>query len=1528
MTRRVALAAFALALLATPARADLRPGVRVSFQGLGVARAGVPIQAEALIEASEPVTLKQFAAAMRATTVTTDAPADSLLLPANGSHVVRLSVTPASNDDGLEFSFVANGHKFVFKRRLSRFWSDLRNYGQTVGFDPQPDPPAPAAQELRQAPDADLPVPEVSLYGRPVLSAEQARRMAGSLGASAVETHTFNLQVRYQRPDMVKENVDGAAYTIWQKSASSDIPIAGGTTSSNGVINRTVNIVTSFGRTFYITFSTTNAWVHVLNNDDDDDPYRFKSTEFTGPVGGGTSNRVFLVAASGAATPALHMLTTITRGFRFVLDETSYSYPDDIDDLDVSWPESDWPHYTWPVYETMYIPDDSDWSWATRTFLHELGHHVNWELPISINQTDYEDGNCEMAGNDGRHCRWCAEDDPEVATMEGFASWFGDMVALGYKSRYGVDVYDPSGSIHGELIGTGMVSPAGNCPTVGAANRIEGLYWALLRDLADSANEQDPGYGYAQSGLSSLRQAPEDQLSLGFAAVLDILADYTIDTVPQFRSAFLLRYGGSLPASQVWNTFANAGYWYDVTAPLPVTNLRSTDHVAGVASPDNSITFAWDPGVDGESGPAFYQAWLFLANGTTVATAPQNHTANGITFSDLPPGSYYAQVACVDRAGNVVGAGQRATSPVYVVREPTPTDLRSWLRTGWDEDVVARVTGDATTGSVTLPPYLAGGKDSTWINWAVQNGGETDVPSTYRSRLLIDGVVVDSVQSTTFFGTPLNSHTVINRGPFNVRPGRHTVEIWTDAQEVIAESSESNNRWGRQFVWEPPANASRNVDIVEAAPPLRNGGFNVVSVPIGSPQPYNCVAHKYSHNSSGFPPVTSTWVAAEMWPEFPAGDRSGANYDLLLDLQDRDPQYGFVNGLASSTRGANLTDAIITNSANAGRTSWEAGVRNVDGKNVNYHFRVNTTATIDVGDSADVVFAQNQMVAVRTLNITTPDVGKITVEGRRVGGTSRANLSYLSSTTSWAPLASALGDVPTDSLGRASLSFTAGAAGGYALLVWRDPRDGTAPMTVRVRLSRKPTDLAIVTPSGWSAPLVPRATNDATGGSAPAPPILYGDDKPTYVSSSRRNASDVAAGVNSVKILLDDLTVYSFSSGSIAALTTVTNPNVAALTVPGGRHVLSQVLDPQGLVVELDELNNTYGEQFVWTPDTLASDRAYWRKGQLGGVTSGWEFCLPSTYLYFNMDGVRLPVWSAGTDFAAVAVAPRDTADVDLGLYLAQNNAKGGFDVPQEDSNWGPGQTDLLLLNFQLAQRKAYDIGLQRVSDDTSSYVVDVVPGVARDPGLPVHGPFTLGASRLAHVHQFALPAGRHTFFLRNLGGTVDWALAAYDADRPFQDRSQGAERGWSYERGPGADEEVVLVLEQPATIAVVVHKTGSTETFKSGSYQLELTQNLADAPVAGFPGATRLAGAFPNPARGAAAVHFDLARPGEVSLEVYDLRGARVRTLLRGALAAGRHSAAWDGRDAHGHRLAAGVYLVRLAADGYTGHAKVVRVE
>jgi hypothetical protein len=99
---------------------------------------------------------------------------------------------------------------------------------------------------------------------------------------------------------------------------------------------------------------------------------------------------------------------------------------------------------------------------------------------------------------------------------------------------------------------------------------------------------------------------------------------------------------------------------------------------------------------------------------------------------------------------------------------------------------------------------------------------------------------------------------------------------------------------------------------------------------------------------------------------------------------------------------------------------------------------------------------------------------------------------------------------------------------------------------------------------------------------------------------------------------------------------------------------------------------------------------------------------------------------------------------------------------------------------------------------------------------------------------------------------------------------------------------------------------------------------NVAVVTGAGLPAALReetsvlsLSAPAPNPARSLTRLALELPRPAHVWVEVLDLLGRRVRTLVDGARPAGHTELAWALDDDASRPLPAGVYLVRARALG-----------
>jgi hypothetical protein len=86
------------------------------------------------------------------------------------------------------------------------------------------------------------------------------------------------------------------------------------------------------------------------------------------------------------------------------------------------------------------------------------------------------------------------------------------------------------------------------------------------------------------------------------------------------------------------------------------------------------------------------------------------------------------------------------------------------------------------------------------------------------------------------------------------------------------------------------------------------------------------------------------------------------------------------------------------------------------------------------------------------------------------------------------------------------------------------------------------------------------------------------------------------------------------------------------------------------------------------------------------------------------------------------------------------------------------------------------------------------------------------------------------------------------------------------------------------------------------------------------------LEAARPNPSSGSITLRFTLPRAGRARLVLIDVAGRRMRTLVDGALDAGPHDCAWDGRDQRGRSVPAGLYWARLEMAGEVTARKLVR--
>jgi len=119
------------------------------------------------------------------------------------------------------------------------------------------------------------------------------------------------------------------------------------------------------------------------------------------------------------------------------------------------------------------------------------------------------------------------------------------------------------------------------------------------------------------------------------------------------------------------------------------------------------------------------------------------------------------------------------------------------------------------------------------------------------------------------------------------------------------------------------------------------------------------------------------------------------------------------------------------------------------------------------------------------------------------------------------------------------------------------------------------------------------------------------------------------------------------------------------------------------------------------------------------------------------------------------------------------------------------------------------------------------------------------------------------------------------------------------------------VVIDLPA-MALIVLQTGSPQTGD------------ADAVP---PAPDMLEQNYPNPFNPATVIGFSLSRGADTRLEIFDVSGRLVRTLVDEALHSGRHEAVWDGTNDRGVKAASGIYFYRLTLPGYEKTRKMLLV-
>jgi len=1454
-------------LLAAPALADVGPPVKIRLLGEprpaepGVPRRG---QIEVTPGAAAELANFRFEESPAWTTVAMEAPASANLAKAQ-SLVVDFTVLPGDPGEWLTFAFELDGRTVRKSLDLSpEHARRMREPAALIVADAAPDPRGEVVGDLLARPGP-----------APLEGAVWAEKATDPAKARSIRVYG---RFVYQRSDGTTIGADGVTVRVYDDDGLTDELLAQEATDAYGYYDMTFTwdpcwLFCDSEPDIYVEFEASNTRATVESATWPNNNYKW-ATGTTNDYTGSSLNMGGLQPADEDDHPALHILTDLTRTWRWLLNREGY----DVTHCAAQWPDGASGAWYWG--DTIHVGVDREWREDTHT--HEYGHHWVSHYATAVSP-DYCNGICDTSPSDCGHCIWCQETDHD-ALAEGWPNWLCDVLTRSYAGDYGIASLNFRSQENLSTCGGSYDNPL----------ITEGFFGALCRDIEDSGQDSHGVYG----GWT-------DRLSMGTNEIFDVM-DFDQPTTPAgFLNAFKARYPSSV--QNLWETAKNCGYEIDTANPAAPTNLTSSHSTSG-DSPDPTIQFNWTRATDDASGVDGYGITVAATRGLPAAVKDLGDVTT-YTTAALAPGTYYFSIRTLDRAGR--WSSTYAWYGPVTIRAAEPANLTSVTITGWDAPLVPRGAADATAGGATVPATLPGNAASSYWNVRGVNNGESSTSTGFQSRLYLDGVYTWWASWGTigagggFYG--------VNLGPLTVRGGRHTYEVRYDALDAISETNETDNAWAHQWIWTPLA-LTANTPLTRSTPPDRDGGWS--SVVDGSVLWYNVDGLRFT--SSGW------WNAVVLRPL-----GSEQDYDLRMHEASAGATSGFAANVGWSSRGAGFTDAVLSNRNTVGSTAYDVGVINLGTTTGSYEVTHVTSQAFAFGDSLTVPFVANQTLRLWEFYVSTDNAGpvSITVDTDPANGPLYA--LWLDETFTTGDLLDYDDWAATDdATGRARLDINVADSGYNCLVVYRDPYDaakaGTSAIDVTIEIQRTPPDFLTYEAAGWHAPIVPRPAHDGTPASVALPDTLHGNLASTYLNLAVRNESPTGSPSLAGQIHLDGVYTWWLAWGTFPGYANSLFNWGSAWTVRGGRHTLALYLDQDNAIEEMWEDNNRYGEQYVWSPLALAPNTPVSRSAP-PDRTGGWGDVGSGEALWFNCDGLRLP--NSGGWWRAVAVMPGASSNVDVRLHQPLDGVKAGFGANLAYSGWGDGQSDYVLINFNQTAWQAYDVGALRIGTGTQAYTAEATSStILGSNPAGTYGPYALGANRIVGLHEVYLGAGPRVIQLIDQGGGVDWGVTLHPADQDLQTKSTSVTDGASWFAGPGEDEWLLVDLPAAGWYCVAVWKRTSADLSLAGSYQLRFH---APTDVPGGqetpPARTALVGVYPNPFNPSTRVTFSLAATQAVRLAVYDLQGNRVRTLVDEERPAGRHEAVWDGRDTDGRGVASGVYMARLVSGGVSEMRKMI---
>ena len=84
----------------------------------------------------------------------------------------------------------------------------------------------------------------------------------------------------------------------------------------------------------------------------------------------------------------------------------------------------------------------------------------------------------------------------------------------------------------------------------------------------------------------------------------------------------------------------------------------------------------------------------------------------------------------------------------------------------------------------------------------------------------------------------------------------------------------------------------------------------------------------------------------------------------------------------------------------------------------------------------------------------------------------------------------------------------------------------------------------------------------------------------------------------------------------------------------------------------------------------------------------------------------------------------------------------------------------------------------------------------------------------------------------------------------------------------------------------------------------------------------------YPNPFNPSTTIRYQTPEQGHISIDIYDISGMKIKSMVNEVHAPGTYQLVWDGTDNRSQNVASGIYFVLLETDSFTALDRVVLIK